>query len=152
MNLRPYYHQSLYAQISAPETRSSVIAYLVAGALVSGSDYGTFTLVTLLKGNLLAATVVAYVVGLVVSYFLNRYWVFRKHAAEQSTATNLWRYSLFLLVNLAITYAMLLAMQQWFGISPFIGKFIVNTFMIVWIYAGDKYWVFKGEDMGPIKL
>jgi putative flippase GtrA len=88
----------------------------------------------------------------VTSYILNRYWVFRKGADRQSQAASLWRYGVFLLVNLGITYAMLWAFENWWGITPYIGKFLVGFFMFFWIYLGDTYFVFRGPKMGPIKL
>jgi putative flippase GtrA len=39
---------------------------------------------------------------------------------------------------------MLWAMQDFLGLSPFIGKFVVWTFLIFWNYAMDKVWVFRG--------
>lgn len=149
MNLRLYYQGPFYSRID----RAQLVAYMVTGALVTGADFGTFTLLDMVfKQNLLVATIGAYIVGLIVSYVLSRYWVFRKGADNQSSSTNLWRYAVFLLVNLGITYAMLWAMETWFGITPYIGKFVVNFFMFFWIYLGNTYWVFAGERVGPIKL
>ncbi|HSE61272.1 MAG TPA: GtrA family protein [Candidatus Saccharimonadales bacterium] len=149
MNLHLYYQGPVYARID----RGQLVAYMVTGAVVTGADYGTFTyLFSVLSQSLLIATVGAYIVGLIVSYLLSRYWVFRKGADRQNSATNLFRYVAFLLMNLAITFLMLWAMERWFGISPYIGKFIVNFFMFFWIYLGNTYWVFAGEKIGPIKL
>jgi putative flippase GtrA len=149
MNLRLYYQGPSYSRID----RGQLVAYMVTGAVVTLSDYGTFALFfSVFNQGLFTATVVAYVVGLIVSYILSRYWVFRKGADRQSSATNLWRYATFLIFNLGITYLMLWAMERWFGITPYIGKFIVNFFMFFWIYLGNTYWVFAGEKIGPIKL
>lgn len=149
MNLRLYYQGPFYTRLD----KALLMAYMLTGALVTLADYATFTLCfSVFATGLLAATVTAYVVGLVVSYVLNRYWVFRKSADRQSQATSVWRYVVFLAINLAITYAGLWAMEQWFGITPYIGKFIVNIFMFFWIYIGDTYWVFRGEKEGPIQL
>lgn len=149
MHLHLYYQGPFYRRIN----RGLVVAYLVTGAVVTLSDYGSFTLCfSVFNVGLLAATVIAYLVGLVVSYVLNRYWVYRKGAENQSQATGIWRYLVFLAFNLALTYAMLWAMQNWLGISPYIGKIVVNFFMFFWIYVGNAYWVFKGEKEGPIIL
>jgi putative flippase GtrA len=149
MNLRLSYQGPFYARID----RGQLIAYMVTGAVVTLADYGAFALFfSIFSQGLFAATVTAYVVGLVVSYLLSRYWVFRKSADRQSSSTNLWRYIVFLIINLGITYLMLWAMQAWFNITPYIGKLIVNCFMFFWIYAGNTYWVFAGEKIGPIKL
>jgi putative flippase GtrA len=149
MNLRPYYQVPFYKSID----KGMIVAYMVTGFVVTVADYSTFALFfSVLNAGLLNATVVAYMVGLVTSYILNRYWVFRKGADRQSQAASLWRYGVFLLVNLGITYAMLWAFENWWGITPYIGKFLVGFFMFFWIYLGDTYFVFRGPKMGPIKL
>jgi putative flippase GtrA len=149
MNLRPYYQVPFYKSID----KGMIVAYMVTGFLVTVADYATFALVfSFINAGLFAATVTAYIVGLVVSYLLNRYWVFRKGAERQSQVASLWRYGVFLLINLGITYAMLWAFESWWGITPYIGKFLVGFFMFFWIYLGNTYFVFRGPKMGPIKL
>lgn len=149
MNLRLFYQGPFYTRID----RGLIVAYVVTGAVVTASDFAAFTLCfSMLELGLLWSTVLAYLVGLVVSYLLNRYWVYRKGADNQSQATGIVRYIVFLAFNLALTYAMLWIMENGLGISPYIGKFIVNAFMFFWIYLGNAYWVFSGKKEGPIKL
>lgn len=149
MILRLYYQGPFYSRID----KDQVVAYPIAGVLVTLADYAMFALCfTLLGTGLLAATVVAYIFGLVVSYLLNRFWVFRKGANKQSEASSLVRYGIFLAANLAITYAILWWLQDWLGLTPYIGKLVVGAFMFFWIYIGNKYFVFKGRNTGPIKL
>lgn len=149
MNLRLYYQGPFYTRID----KALLVAYIVSGAIVTLADYAAFTVCfSGLNLGLLVSTVTAYIAGLVVSYVLNRYWVYRKSAARQSEVTSLWRYIAFLAFNLGLTYFMLWAMQTGFGITPYIGKLVVNSFMFFWIYIGNVYWVFRGEEEGPIKL
>lgn len=149
MNLHTYYQGPFLARVD----KGRAIAYPVAGALVTTADYTTFTLMfSFMDRSLLEATVTAYVVGLITSYLLNRYWVFRKTASTQGEATSLWRYVVFLIVNLAITYGMLSALEAWFGMSPFIGKFVVGFFMFFWIFIGNNFFVFRGVKTGPIQI
>lgn len=149
MNLRLYYHGPALARID----RGLLVAYILSGFLTTVADYGTFTLLfSVYPQGLFEATVAAYIAGLVVSYLLNRFWVFRKNASRQGESTTLWRYLTFLAVNLGITYAMLWSLETYLGISPYVGKFIVGIFMFFWIYLGDTYFVYKGPKMGPIKL
>lgn len=149
MTLHPYYQGPFYARVD----KAQAVAYPLAGLLVTLTDYLTFTVFfSYLNTGLLQSTVVAYAVGLIASYLLNRFWVFRKGANKQSEGTSLWRYAVFLAVNLVITYAMLWAMENWLGISPYIGKIVVNFFMFFWIYLGNIYFVFRGVKTGPIEL
>jgi putative flippase GtrA len=149
MNLHPYYQGPFYNRID----KGLAVAYVVSGFVTSASDYLTFTLFfSIVPLGLLQATVIAYIVGLVVSYVQNRYWVFRKGASRQNEATNLWRYAAFLILNLGITYVMLWALERYFGLTPYLGKFVVGFFMFFWIYMGNTYFVFRGPKMGPIQL
>jgi putative flippase GtrA len=149
MNLRTYYQGPFYSRID----KGQAIAYPVSGALVTASDYLAFALCfTVIGAGLLESTVIAYIVGLVISYLLNRYWVFKKGADKQAEGSSLWRYALFLAINLVITYVMLWAMENWFGINPYLGKVVVNFFMFFWIYLGNNYFVFRGIKTGPIQL
>lgn len=143
--IHPYYRAPYFYRLQRSGELGTVTLYLVTSAVVSGVDYATFWLFyNPLSVGLLEATAVAYVAGLVTSYALNRYWVFVKNASGQQFTTSVFRYATLLLVNFILTYLMLWAMQDLLGISPFIGKFVVWTFLIFWNYAMDKIWVFRG--------
>jgi len=148
MVIRPYYQGPSFARIN----KGMLAKYMAAGAVTTLTDYAAFTLCfSIWNAGLLTATVVAYIAGLIVSYVLNRYWVFSHGGDRQSAASSLWRYAAFLFVNLVITYGMLWALEQ-VGISPYFGKLIVGAFMFFWIYWGNTAFVFRGEKTGPIQL
>lgn len=149
MVIHPYYQGPFLTRID----KRLIVGYIIAGIITTGSDYLTFTLLfSVLNQGLLAATIAAYVVSLAVSYLFNRYLIFKKSADRQSNSTSLWRYIVFLLVNLGITYLMIWFLEVNFGISPYVGKLIVGAFMFFWIYLGNKLWVFRAERIGPIQL
>lgn len=149
MNLHPYYQGPFFKRID----KGLAFAYVASGFITSAADYLAFTLFfSVVPLGLLPATIIAYVFGLVVSYVQNRYWVFRKTASEQRETTNLWRYGLFLLINLGLTYLILDLLQRYLGLTPYLGKFVVGFFMFFWIYLGNTYFVFRGPKIGPIKL
>lgn len=143
--IHPYYRAPYFYRLQRSGELWTIVQYLVTSAIVSGVDYATFWLFfNPLTAGLLESTAAAYIAGLVTSYILNRYWVFQKNATGQQFGTSILRYAILLVVNFFITYAMLWAMQELLGISPFIGKFVVWTFLIFWNYIMDKVWVFKG--------
>jgi putative flippase GtrA len=143
--IHPYYHAPYFYRLQRSGELWTIVQYLLTSAIVSAVDYATFWIFyNPLSTGLFEATAAAYIAGLVTSYILNRYWVFKKNASGQQFSTSIFRYATLLLVNFFITYGMLWAMQDLLGISPFIGKFIVWTFLIFWNYAMDKVWVFKG--------
>jgi putative flippase GtrA len=143
--IHPYYRAPYFYKLQRSGEIWTIVQYLVTSAIVSSVDYLSFWIFyNPLNAGLLTSTAIAYIAGLITSYFLNRFWVFQKNAAGEQFTTSAFRYGALLLVNFLITYGMLLAMQNWLGISPFIGKFVVWTFLIFWNYAMDKVWVFKG--------
>ena len=143
--IHPYYRAPYFYRLQRSGELATIVQYLVTSAIVSSVDYVSFWLFfNPFHASLFAATAVAYVAGLITSYVLNRYWVFQHNAAGEQFTTSVFRYGTLLLVNFFITYLLLLVMQDWLGISPFIGKFVVWTFFIFWNYAMDKVWVFKG--------
>jgi len=143
--IHPYYRAPYFYRLQRSGELGTIVQYLVTSAVVSGVDYATFwVFFNPFNSGLLEATAAAYVAGLITSYILNRYWVFEKNATGQQFRTSVFRYATLLLVNFLITYAMLWAMQDLLGVSPFIGKFVVWTFLIFWNYIMDKIWVFKG--------
>jgi len=143
--IHPYYKTPYLYQLRRSGELATVIFYLVAGALTSATDYSLFVLFfTIIPTGLLVATVIAYIGGLIVSFALSRFWVFRKNAKGERFGTSVSRYVMLLLVNLGITYGLLWALQTWFGLTPLLGKFGVWGFMVFWNYAANKYWVFKG--------
>jgi len=143
--IHPYYRAPYFYRLQRSGELMTIVQYLVTSAIVSAVDYTSFWLFfNPLRTDLFVATAVAYVAGLLTSYALNRYWVFRQNAAGQHFATSVFRYATLLIVNFIITYVLLLVMQDWLGISPYIGKFVVWTFFIFWNYVMDKVWVFKG--------
>lgn len=148
MLIRPYYQSPSLASLD----KGMLFRYVSAGALTTLTDYTVFTLFfSVWNEGLLTATIAAYIAGLIVSYFLNRYFVFSKGADRQSAATSLWRYAVFLLVNLIITYIILWALE-FVGLTPYLGKLVVGAFMFFWIYWGNQVFVFRGEKTGPIQL
>ena len=148
MVIRPYYQGPFLSRVD----KGLLFKYMASGATTTLSDYLVFTIAfSYLNTGLLAATVSAYIVGLIVSFMLNRFWVFRHGADRQSASTSLWRYATFLAVNLVITYLILWGLEQ-FGVTPYLGKLVVGAFMFFWIYLGDTFFVFRGEKTGPIQL
>ncbi len=143
--IHPYYKTPPLQSLYHSGEFKVIIFYLLAGLITSLTDYVLFFIFfNVLSAGLLLATIIAYIGGLIISYVQSRYIVFRKSAVGQKFTTSAWRYIVLLIINLAITYLMLLAMEIWFGLTPLIGKFIVWTFLIFWNYVANKYWVFKG--------
>lgn len=133
----------VFYKLKRLEKQTAVIEYTLAGFVVVAIDYLVFVgCFNVLQVGLPISTVVAYLVGFVASFVLNRYWVFRKDASGKPAGYGALRYTLLVIFNLGLTYAALLLLEK-AGVSPLVGKFAVYIFLYFWIYIASKFWVFK---------
>lgn len=144
---RPWWRIQKYLREGA------VLQYAATGAIVFGADYAAFfACYQLLHLNLATATAIAYVVGFITNFILLRYWAFAKNAKRDYLVTSTLKYGVWLAVNYVITYLMLKYLQQWAGLSPYLGKFVVAFFMTFWNYAGYQLWVFRGPRSHKVRF
>lgn len=122
-----------------------IVEYLVSGGLYFWTGYLVFFLCDKVLGfNLWWAKLTANVLGWIVNYMLQRFWVFKnpalaKHKTEVST-----RYAVITLVDFILDYFIVYGLQR-LGISPYIGQFASAGFFTVWNYFWYKSWVFTSR-------
>lgn len=122
-----------------------ITEYLISGGAYFWSGYLVFFLID--KGLGLAffwAKSVSILVGWIVNYMLQRYWVFKnprlkKHQTEVTT-----RYIIITLVNFVLDYFIVYGLKI-IGITPYIGQFLSAGFFTVWNYLWYKLWVFPDK-------
>ena len=143
MKLHLHYHT---LHLKPRINKRQIVNYTLMGAAMGVADYSSFTLFFIVWPlGLLTATVISYFVALVCGYLLGRYWVFNQPKAKRHGFGTAWRYAVFILFNLFLTYAIIAVLEQAFGFNAYIGKLAAGFFMYFWIYFGDKYWVFKAR-------
>lgn len=148
--IHPYYKAPPLVRLQRSGQLRIIIAYLVAGFATASTDYLAFLLFyQVFPTGLFVATIIAYIAGLVVSFVLYRFWVFRQQTRQQQFGSSLVRYLVLLTFNLFLTYAILWGLEAWFGLTPLLGKFVVGFFMTFWIYVADKLWVFTDKPKTP---
>lgn len=116
--------------------------YLISGGAFFCSGYLVFFLLDKQFGwSLWWAKLLANVVGWIVNYTLQRYWVFNnpKLAKHQTEVTR--RYALITIVNFLLDYG-IVASLKYAGLTPYIGQFIAAGFFTVWNYFWYRFWVF----------
>lgn len=91
--------------------------------------------------NLWWSTIVSSVIGWVINYALQAYWVFDNPELKNHKTTVTTRYFIITVVDWLINYAILLVLKN-SGITPAIGQFFSAGFFTVWNYLWYKYWVF----------
>jgi len=124
--------------------KAAVPQYLATGVLVFAVDYCAFFVCYQLLGLQLAvSTAIAFLIGLATSFILSRTWVFAAQVKGERLRKSAVRYVIFLVATYALIYLFLKFLQQWFLISPYVGKFGVSFFLTFWNYFGYKFWVFR---------
>lgn len=119
-----------------------ITQYLVSGGAYFWSGYLVFfALDSGLHWNLWWAKLTANVVGWLVNYALQRYWVFNnpKLAKHQTEVTT--RYIILTLVNFVLDYLIVATLKS-YGLTPYLGQFVAAGIFTVWNYLWYKYWVF----------
>lgn len=120
-----------------------IVEYLVSGGAFFWSGYVVLVAMNWWLGPwyLWLSTTASYIVGWVVNYLLQRYWVFEnpKLAKHQTEVTS--RYLFISFVNLVLNYAIIRAWVN-MGYRVELGPFIASGFFTVWNYIWYKFWVF----------
>jgi len=108
--------------------------------------------------NLFIANLICNIVGWVVNYVLQRYWVFTNKSLKKHQTEVTSRYLIITVADWFIDFIILRGLQM-IGIDPKIGKFISSGFFTVWNYLWYKYWVFpekfknsKKVKVGPVRV
>lgn len=115
---------------------------MISGGAYFWSGYLTFFAIDKLLGqSFFWAKSISTLVGWVINYGLQRFWVFhnprlKKHEAEVTS-----RYTVITLVNFVLDYFIVFGLK-FIGITPYIGQFVSSGFFTVWNYLWYKYWVF----------
>jgi putative flippase GtrA len=112
------------------------LKFLATGLLAVVTDYGTFfAAYSMLHVNLMAATVASFGASLVVSFGLNKLWVFESRGEPISRSIKqLLLYGLLLVLNVAFTYYFIAAMQRIHDIDPRMSKLISILITTAWNY------------------
>jgi putative flippase GtrA len=110
-----------------------IIKFLISGFLAAGMEYGVFLILfQLLSLEVLLSNSVSFLCGLIVSFSLNRAWVFnsRENGKKQFAA-----YFTLALVNLAISNVLVWAMVHQLYVSAFVAKFLCMGLIATWNYV-----------------
>ncbi len=120
-----------------------LLAYSITGGAWFWSGYLTFAvLYSGLGWSLWWAKLIANFVGIAVNFVLERTWVFNRGRRNKRLTVVTERYILLTIINLGIDYLIVKSLQDYFGVTPYIGQFVSAGFFYGWNYMWYKYWVF----------
>ncbi|HSX29827.1 MAG TPA: GtrA family protein [Candidatus Saccharimonadales bacterium] len=127
-------------------TRHNVIQfleYMVGGGVYFWSGYATFAgLYTGLGWRWFPAKIISDIVGVSLSYTVQRYWAFASRRLNGHETRVIKRYGFLTVVTYLIDYAIIWGLVA-LGISPYIGFFVAAGFFTIWNYFWYRFWVFN---------
>jgi putative flippase GtrA len=127
------------------------IEYAISGGAYFWVGYLVFYITySHLHWTLWWAKLGANIIGWIVNYLLQRYWVFRNPALRHHTTQVTRRYIIITLVDFGLDYLIVAGLKN-IGITPYIGQFVSASFFTVWNYLWYRFWVFP-EKMTKRKI
>jgi putative flippase GtrA len=132
------------AKIRKPPKREvkRLAEYIVSGGTYFWSGYLAFFVGDkIFHLDLWWAKLAANVIGWVINYLLQRYWVFKNPGLAKHKTEVTKRYIIITLVDFVIDYIIVLNLKN-IGITPYIGNFISAGFFTGWNYLWYRFWVF----------
>ncbi len=125
-----------------------VVEYMISGGAYFWTGYGVFFVADkVFHLNLWWAKLAANVIGWIINYLLQRYWVFQSSKLNDQKTKVTTRYAIITLADFVIDYLIVWGLKQ-MGITPYIGQFASSAFFTIWNYVWYKYWVFP-ENIEP---
>ena len=130
--------------------KKQLLKYGVTGGSALLADYSGFVfLYSFLRTPLWVASTLSLVIGFLVSFLLNRMWVFQAHTktANKATHVQVILYSLLFIFNNIFTYYFIVFLKN-AGLSPYIGKLGAVSLIMVWNFIAYKTVIFKADALG----
>ncbi len=128
-----------------------IIEYMISGGAQFWSGYGAFALFDIVfKVPFWPNRVLSYGLGVMVNFYLQRYWVFgRKRLSKKQIHASAEKYYGLMFTNFLIDLAIVGGLYELADVSPYIGQFVSAGFFTVYNYLLFKYWVFKKKSAEP---
>lgn len=79
----------------------------------------------------------------VVFFVVDKNWVFSDETGKRKTMGEIVRFVSFMGINYFLGLGIVLGMERYFGITPYVGQFISGLFFALWVWFGLKFWVFR---------
>ena len=128
-----------------------IIEYMISGGAQFWSGYAAFAILDLIfKVPFWPSRVVSYGIGVVVNFYLQRFWVFRKKGlSKKQIHQSAEKYYGLMFTNFLLDLAIVGGLYELAGVSPYIGQFVSAGFFTVYNYLLFKFWVFRGRQSKP---
>jgi putative flippase GtrA len=121
--------------------KSRVWVFLLVGSANTLIGYGIFGLAYKTFGmNYSAALIVAYILGILISYSNHRRVTFKSTSKHHQAFT---RFGLTYLLIYALNAGLLIGLIEWGGLDPLVGQAVALIFVTIVSFVVQRSWVFK---------
>ena len=108
-----------------------IMKFLVSGSLAAITEYVSFAVMEKAGIILIASQTISFLCGFVVSFLLNRAWVFK---SKEKISRQLMKYGLLAAINLVLTNLVMNCMVYVLHVNSLIAKISVMAMVAVWNY------------------
>lgn len=129
--------------------RWRLLRYFIAGGTAFVSDYGTFLIWHYAVGlSVRLSSAISFLTGLVVSYLLQKYWVFEvKHQTNDFKRKETYLYVALAVFNLLISVYGVTYLKN-IGLPAYLAKLLVIVAIMIWNYVLYKKVIFSSQKPG----
>lgn len=123
-----------------PLKHHRIIKFIVSGGSAAAIEYGAFVALTFLLLPVVAANVLSFICGLIVSFTLNKAWVFSSKGKGGR------QFALYLglaLTNMLLSSILIFLLVEQLHILSYIAKIIVMGMVAIWNYGLFSRIIFK---------
>jgi putative flippase GtrA len=130
---------------SSPRAGGSIVLQLARYGVVGASNtligYGIYAIcLDLLGVQYELSLAIAYVIGAVNGYVLNRHWTFRGHDADHTTSGG--RYAAIQVAAFLVNLGLLHAAVAWLGVEKNIAQAVVVPLVFAATFVPNRLWSF----------
>ena len=133
--------------IELNDTLTKFIKFSIVGFInTAGSYLLFFILLEFAQVNYLVSSVGSYILGILISYFGNKYWTFR--IIRSGWRLEFIKFIILNIAGLAINALIMLLLVENYNLNPYVAQLIAMSVVIFYNFFGSKFWVFR--DTGKI--
>lgn len=79
----------------------------------------------------------------ILFFILDKNWVFSEKTGTQKTTDEIVRFVTFMGFNYFLNLGIVLSLETYLGLTPYLGQFVASAFFTVWTWLGLRFWVFR---------
>lgn len=124
-------------------TKKKAVRYLISGATSFAVEYGSFlALFYIVHFTPVVSNTISYILSLVTSFTLNKYWVFAHTQQRRQVSHQLAMFSVMALFNLTVTDIAIHVLVD-MDVPAFVAKMILITAVAAWNFLLFQKLIFK---------